>query len=132
MAAIGRRSVQQQNHDTWLKVRDVALAFHSNSQRHRWLTAALMTNSLSHKDGILVSLKQFPEQLGEECEGLWLTKDHRFFQFSILLPRGNEAAIEIEVWREVTAEMPINAHQPGTGKSFAYIALKVLDEIQQS
>jgi hypothetical protein len=78
-----------------------------------------------------VSLACELEQFGDICRGLWLTREREFFEFSVLLQR-NDAEVELEEWRDVTDETIVNAHQPGTGKSFGLLALEVLGETYES
>jgi hypothetical protein len=128
MAANQRRNVQQQNEETQSRIRRVASSFIADPLRFHWLIETLTERSLSPQDGVLVELKQLPDQAGDVQSGLWLSRERRFYKFAVLLPR-TDAPIEIEEWGEVTAEMPVSAHQPGTGRTFAFAALEVLDEL---
>jgi len=127
MAAIGRRNVQEQNRDTQERIRATASSFRTDPLRYSWLIEILQAKSLSPERGVLVSLTREPEQFGDICQGLWLTHESKFFEFSVLLQR-NDAGSELEEWRDVTDETIVNAHQPGTGKSFGLLALEVLGE----
>lgn len=132
MTASRRRNVQQQNHDTWMAIRDRAISYRTNPQHNAWLKDVLIAHGLSSDEGILVSLRDFMDQLGMCYAGLWLSSDRRFFRFSVLFPRQSDQPMVIEDWRETTDEFPVNAHQPGTGKSFGFLAVKVLDELAAS
>ena len=108
---------------------DLAREFRAEPLHFGWLIDALQTASLDVREGILVQLNQIPEQDCEEFEGYWLTTDRRFFEFRVSAPRADGAPNVVERWEDVTASTRINAHQPGTGKSFGWLALDVLEEI---
>jgi len=131
MAAIGRRNVQEQNQDAQARIRAVASSFEADPLRFSWLIEVLHANSMSPQEGILVELSHVPEQGGELYEGLWLTHQKQFFQFSVLVPRNGEE-LHVEQWRDVTPEITVNARQQGTGKSFGFLALDFLHEAQES
>lgn len=127
MAAIGRRSVQEQNQETQSQIRTIASRFRSEPLRFLWLIDILKSKRLSPERGILVSLRNVPDQGGTLNNGVWLTDQHRFIEFSVLLPHsGGEP--ELESWVDTTTETIVKAHQPGTGKSFGLLALEVLSE----
>jgi len=132
MAASGRRSVQEQNRDTLDSIRQTAQSFRSDPRAYQWLLDTLVAHSQSPEGGILVRLRQVPDQLGEVCDGLWLTDDQQFFRFSVLLPRARGERMIIEDWREVTEETEINAHKPGTGKTFGHLALEAQHALSKS
>jgi hypothetical protein len=44
----------------------------------------------------------------------------------VLNPFNRADPLVTEHWREVTQEVVVNAHVPGTGKSFGWLALDVL------
>ena len=129
MAASRRRSVQEQNEEVRTSIRSVAESFRRDPNSYGWLLETLMAHSQASTAGILARLKQVPDQLGEVCEGLWLSDDQQFFRFSVLLPRLSGERMIIEDWRNVTEEMEVNAHKPGTGKTFASLALEVQAEL---
>lgn len=121
------RNVQEQNEDTRARILQIASSYRTEPLRYQWLNVFLSERHLRPTEGILVSLHHVPDQGGELRDGMWLTAERRFFQFSILFP-SNGGAPEVEQWEEITEKMPVNARQPGTGKSFAKLALEVLDQ----
>jgi hypothetical protein len=129
MAASGRRSVQEQNQELRALIQRTAESFRRDPKSYGWLVETLMAHSQSPKNGMLARLNQVPDQLGEVCEGLWLSQSQQFFRFSVLLPRARGERMIIEDWRNVTEEMEVNAHKPGTGKTFAFLALEVQAEL---
>lgn len=129
MATIGRRSVQEQNAASKTRIRALAASFKDNGFHFPWLIELLHAQSMPVDRGILIALTHVPEQRGEEYSGTWLTRDGRFFEFSVLVPRAN-AELEIDDWQNVTAETVVSEHLPGTGKSFGFLALEVLRQLQ--
>jgi hypothetical protein len=128
MSAIGRRNVREQNAASKSRIRALAASFKDNAFHFPWLMELLHAQSMPVDRGILVALAHAPEQRGEEYSGTWLTRDARFFEFSVLVPRAN-AELEIEDWQDVTAETIVSEHLPGTGKSFGFLALEVLRQL---
>ncbi len=131
MAAIGRRNVQEQNRDTQQRIRAIASAFEADPLRFSWLIEVLQSKAVSPRNGILMSLSQTPDQEGELHRGLWLTKQRQFFEFAVMLSR-IDSEPKLEEWKDVSSQMTVNAHQPGTGKSLALLALEVLDGSHRS
>jgi hypothetical protein len=124
-----RRNVQVQNLETRSRIVQCAREFRSDPRRFFWLVHALLAHSLLPDAGILVSWKDVPDQEGIVYRGCWLTDSGEFFDFSVFVPNRNEEPPVVENWREVTSTTPIIAHQPGTGKSFGWLALDVLRQM---
>jgi hypothetical protein len=125
-----RRNVQEQNLETRSRILQCARDFRSDPRRFFWLVDALYAHSLLPEAGILVSCKDVPDQEGTVYRGCWLTAAEEFFDFSVLVPRRNDEPPVVENWREVTSTTPTSAYQPGTGKSFGWLALDVLREMR--
>ena len=60
--------------------------------------------------------------------GLWLTESQQFWEFAVVVSSGAHAKATVERYENVTPSVVISAHQPGTGKSFGFLALEVLNE----
>jgi hypothetical protein len=80
--------------------------------------------------GILVRWRDIPEQEGMFFQGCWLTDAGELFDFGVIVPWQHEEPPVVETWREVTSETLVIAYQPGTGKSFGWLALDVLREVR--
>jgi len=128
MAANRRRNVQEQNAETKERIRALAASFKDAPLRFEWLIRLLQAQAMPVDQGILVSFAHVPEQCAEQYSGSWLTHEGRFFRFAVLVSR-TDAALDIEEWRDVTAETIVNPHLPGTGKSFGFLASEVLREV---
>ena len=122
-----RRNVQEQNDETRREIQRTAKAFRADTFRYAWLLSELVERGLHPTTGILAQLKCISEQQGDCYEGYWLSEDRKFYRFEVLVTRGPRVSSETEAWRDVTAEIVSKARQPGTGKSFGFIALEVLD-----
>jgi hypothetical protein len=129
MTAIDRRKLLEQSAAVKTRIRTLAASFKDNASQFPWLVELLQTQSMPVDRGILVSLAHASEPRGEEYSGTWLTRDRRFFGFLVLVSRAN-AALEIEDWEDVTAETVVSEHLPGMGKSFGFLALEVLSQLQ--
>jgi hypothetical protein len=123
--APSRRSVQHQNLETREKIVRIAREFRRDPSQFPGVIHALHAHSLNESKGILVECKDFFDQDGHVYEGCWLTGDREFFRFAVLVPFNRADPPVIEHWREVTPEVVVNAHVPGTGKSFGWLALDV-------
>ncbi len=127
MPTIGQSTIQEQNKKAEARMRAVAEKFKSEPASFQWLTHILESQSEFPKQGVLVSFNRTPDKEGTLCEGMWLSADERFFEFSVVLPDDNEPP-EIEYWNDVSDDTIVNAHQPGTGKSFGFLAMEILNE----
>ena len=61
--------------------------------------------------------------------GIWLTPQRQFYRFEILVSRDPGASDTVETWEDVTATTNVTAHQRGTGQSFGWLAIEVLNEM---
>jgi hypothetical protein len=125
-----RRNVQEQNLETRSRILQCARDFRCDPRRFFWLVHALYAHSLLPESGILIACKDVPDQEGMVYQGCWLTDAEEFFDFSVLVPWRNEEPPVVENWREVTSTTPTSEYQAGTGKSFGWLALDVLREMQ--
>jgi hypothetical protein len=131
MATSGRLGIQEQNQQAMDRMRAIASRFKRDSPGLQWLIGILESNSESPQQGVLVSLKQTLDKGDNICEGVWLSASRRFLEFSARLPQDGGPP-EVEFWNDVTEDIIVNAHQPGTGKSFGFLALELLDEALKS
>ena len=122
-----RRNVQEQNQANRAEITKCAQAFRFQPMDFPWLLSELHDRGLDPLSGILAELSEIPEQGGQYYSGQWLTSDKRFFRFAGTLSRGTRAQFQMEEWVQVSPK--IGAHERGTGKTFAYLALEVLSEL---
>jgi hypothetical protein len=124
-----KQDVQQKNEATRSRISQAASSFRTDMLSQPWLLVELQERQLDPTTGILAELSVIPEQGGVLASGVWLTLDRRFFRFEALLSHHPSVSSEIEVWEDVTATTVINEHHRGTGKSFGWLAIEVLDEL---
>ena len=122
-----RQNVQEQNQASREEISRHARAFRSQPMDFPWLVSELHERGLDPLSGILAALKEIPEQEGQYYSGYWLSAEKRFFRFAGTLTRGMRAQFHMEQWEP--ASPAVSAHEPGTGKTFGYLALEVLAEL---
>lgn len=61
--------------------------------------------------------------------GLIVTQDPYFWRWGVELDETRSKVISVEEWRDVTSEYPISERLPGTGKSFGFMCIDVLHEL---
>ena len=124
-----QQNVQQQNRALRLEISATAQTFRSDPLRYPWLLIELRQRGFDLAKGILALLQSEPEQDGDLMSGVWLTPQRQFYRFEILVPRVPGASHIVETWEDVTAATAVNAHQRGTGQSFGWLAIEVLNEM---
>ena len=62
-------------------------------------------------------------------EGIILTSEKRFFKFELDFIKDKKKIREVYVWKEITDEIEISGSKPGIGTTWGYLALKVLNEL---
>ena len=123
-----RRNVREQNDLTREAVRRTSAAFRNDMLSYPWLLTELTQRGLDPVNGLLAQLEQVPEPNGDLYQGYWLSDDRKFYYFEILVARRPRVSSEVEQWRDATTEVTVRSRQPGTGNSFGFIALEVLNE----
>jgi len=127
-----RLDVQQQNSATRDQIARAAQTFRNDMlSSYPWLLNELLSRSLDPLTGILAKLERIPEQEGELFEGYWLSEDKRFFRFEVMVSRSQAVTANVELWQDASESVLVSAHQPGTGKSFGWLALDVLRELNE-
>ena len=72
---------------------------------------------------------------GNTDEGVILTKEGKFFEFCADLDLNRTKLITLESWEEVSHRYKINGgktEKKGVSKTFGYLALEVLRELNQN
>jgi hypothetical protein len=122
-----RRDVQEQNQASRAEISKHAQAFRTQPMDFAWLLSELHSRGLDPLTGILAEFSSIPEQGGQYITGHWVTQDHQFYRFSGMLAYRTRAIFELEEWEQVSPK--VSAHERGTGKTFAFLALEVLAEM---
>ena len=122
-----QRSVQQQNASVEADIRAIAEMFARSPAEFAWLHAILRSNSVDSVHGMLAQLTDTPDQGGRQMAGVWLTNSKRFFQFQAMLSYESGELVEVEHFTDITPTVVVSKSQRGTGESFGFIALRVLE-----
>ncbi len=123
-----RRNVQEQNAVLKDAIVQCASRFRKSIEHYGWLVGIFNEKGLDSQSGMLVELRCIPDQEGDLWIGRWLTADARFLHFEVMRSRQSGRVIDVETWEDITASLPVTERSPGTGKSFAYLALEALRE----
>lgn len=124
---IRNKNVQQQNMISYLEMKECAEGFRVEFDKHPWLNELLTVKNQNIEGGILFECHDIFEQAGTEWNGTWLTNDKQFFEFTVIADRNTEKLIDVDEWERVTPR--ISEHCKGVGKSKAFIALELLDDL---
>lgn len=65
----------------------------------------------------------------ESYEGVWVTTERRFISFEIRLGISTQEIVSIIRWQDVTELLDVTAHKRGTGKTYWWLCLEVLEEL---
>jgi hypothetical protein len=123
-----RLNVQEQNSEARAVIAEIAWRFRRDPSDFPYLLAELNAKGIDPLSGMLAELKVIPEQGGNYVYGCWVTSDGEFIDFEMQLDYADPLGRTVEAWGARAQQEP-NAHVPGTGKNFAYLALDVLQEL---
>ncbi len=124
-------NVQQQNALIRQGIVEAASYFAGHRVEMAWLEAVLRAHGLDPDAGMLASLYTNPEQGGHWCRCVWLTRERRFWESVVVLAYRTGELVEVEEFKDITASTPVQQHTPGTGASFGWLALQVLEEVRR-
>jgi hypothetical protein len=110
------------------EIADLARRFRKQPFDFPQVFTELIARKIDVVSGILAKLEVVPEQEGDFLFGYWLSGDRTFIHFALQLNRNDPGLIHVEAW-EVRPELKASAHERGTGKNFAFLALEVLDDM---
>jgi hypothetical protein len=124
----GQFNTGQQNALITEEIRRAVALFQKADRRVSWLEAALQSRLGTSEGGLLVAFRAVPDQGGGDwVSGTWLTSTKRFWEFEAVVPKYDDEQVDLERLEDVTDRILVSAHVPGTGKSFGFLALDVLD-----
>jgi len=66
---------------------------------------------------------------GYTDEGIIVTPKGRFLEFWIDLNEDRTQLIDLGRWKDITDEYEINGHKKGIGKTYGFLVLEVLEEL---
>lgn len=122
-------SVQEQN--ALLKDRiSKAAHYWRNNGIPKGLAEILGSKRINLKTCILLEYSQdFPGCSIDE--GIIVTEDEKFFEFELDLTKDRQHVIDFWAWKDLTMETEVTEHKRGTGKTWGYLALEVLQEMNK-
>lgn len=121
-----QRNVAEQNAEALSAIRRAAGLMAEGSIR--WLPNVLRSHNLEPSLGILVRMTSVTEQEGESYGCVWLTSSGQFWKIDAMISRDNGEVIEVECVSDISKDVVVSSHLPGTGKSFGFLAHQVLRE----
>jgi len=125
-----QKNVQEQNTLEKDRIRQCALNFRENEILPEALCQCFELQGINIKSSVLVWHDTMPFGGPTEAyRGEWLTPERRFFSYEIYLDPKNKYVTEIQVWEEVTEQVEVNEHKPGTGKTSGWLSIEVLNEL---
>ena len=128
-----QKSVQEQITKRKEHIAELAMQFKVNPEDSQWLVQLLDNNNMNFEDGILVELKEVVEQ-GPiyDCMAIWLTNQKTFIQLSGEADyQTKELLEETTKPKDITNLIELNEQKSGIGKTFAALAIEVLEELTQ-
>lgn len=128
-----QQNVQVQNSVTRERIRKEALWHRSHVTYPDSIRRFFEGSGIHPEKDILVDYDEPVPNLEEQenYEGVWVTIERQFISFEIKL--GTTLEIESVVrWQDVTELLDISAHKRGTGKTYWWLCLEVLGELNAS
>lgn len=122
-----QRNVTQQNDVVLTQIRHTSGILASGGIP--WLSHVLLSQGFNPNRGVLVRMASALEQEADSYGFIWLTSSGQFWEIEAMVSRESGELIEIKSLRDVTAEVVVSSRVPGTGKSFGFLAMQVLNEV---
>jgi len=92
------------------------------------LMQLLASKNIDMNTSILIEYDQdYPGRNTDE--GIILTEEGKFFEFEADLDLDRTRLITLELWEDVSHRYEINGRKKGIGKTFGFLALEVLEEL---
>ena len=111
-----QKNVQEQNALEKYQIKTCALHFRNNRPLPVALTEYFKLRGIDIHADILLWHDQMPEGgPAWPYRGEWLTTRYRFIRYVIYLDPADKYVTEVEQWQDMTDQIEINEHKPGTG-----------------
>ena len=125
-----QKNVQEQNSLEKDRIKTCAIGFRENSNLPEVLIKCFENQGIDVKQAILLWHDRMPfGGLTDAYRGEWLTPERRFYKYEIYLDPKDKYVEEIELWEDITEQVEICEHKPGTGKTPGWLSIEVLDEL---
>ncbi len=124
-----QQNVQKQNSVTRERIRKEAL-YHRSQVTYPVSIRRFFEGSGIHPEkDILVDYGEPVPYLEENYVGVWVTTERRFISFEIKLGMCTLEIVSVVRWQDVTELLDISAHKRGTCKTYWWLCLEVLAEL---
>jgi hypothetical protein len=127
-----QKNVQEQNTLTEASIRKSAVWFRESHDFPRTLIVLLEKKGINLETAILSWHDRMP--FGGPSfafRGEWVTVDGRFFHYEVEMDKKEKAIERVEL-EEMTESTEVNEHKRGNGKTYGFLCLKVLQELNNS
>ena len=125
-----QKNVQEQNALDKDRIKSCAKGFRENRNLPDALIECFEKQGIDVNRAILLWHDTMPFGGPTEAyRGEWLTPEKRFYEYEIYLDPKNKYVTEIDVWEDVTEQVEISEHKPGTGKTPGWLSIEVLNEL---
>ena len=125
-----QKNVQEQNALEKDRIKACAIDFRENKNLPKALIECFENQGIDVKQAILLWHDTMPfGGLTDAYRGELLTPERRFYIYEIYLDKNNTYVEEIELWEDVTDQVEICEHKPGTGKTPGRLSIEVLNEL---
>jgi len=124
-------NVAQQNAITRERLFNAAAWFRQHAHEvPAAVLAYLRAKGIDLREAIEVDFEDLAALGMPDCyRGLVVTPQARFLRWELELDAAGVSVPASEVWRDCSPEYPISAHLPGTGRSFGFLCMEVLEEL---
>ena len=127
-----QKNVQEQNFLTEDSIRTSAVWFRESSDYPKVLIDFFEEKGVNLETDILSWHDRMPfGGPSEAFRGKWVTIDGSFFDYEVAMDE-KEKNIEWFEWEDITNETEISEHKPGTGKTYGFLCLNLLRELNDS
>ena len=124
-----RHNVQEQNALTKDRIETEAKFWRERGIPNP-LIAILNDNQIDPNECIFLEYEQdFPGISTDE--GMIVSIDGKFYRFELDLNKDRTMLVEQYLFKDISDEVEIDEHKPGTGKTWGFLALQVLTEMNQ-
>ena len=124
-----QQNVQVQNTVMRERIRKEALYHRSHVTYPESIRRFFEGSGIHPEKDILVDYGEPDPYLEDNYVGVWITGQHRFISFEIKLGVSTLEIVSVVRWQDVTELLDISAHKRGTGKTYWWLCLEVLAEL---
>ncbi|WP_291727424.1 hypothetical protein [Bernardetia sp.] len=124
-----RLNVQEQNNKTKSRILSEAKYWRKNGIP-QGLEYFLREKNIDSNTSIFLEYEQDYEGISTD-EGIIVTTENKFIRFSMDLNSDKTELIFLDRWEDITQRYEISAHKRGSGKTYGFLTLEVLQELNQ-